>query len=292
MRKWTEEREHYSKLQSEMENLTSEMIKKEKEMLKWRGERDSLVRELEVQLGNLINNNKQKDEEIKQLKASAKEYPVEPETVLDSSEVSTENGTKTSRFPKPELEIQFTPLQPNKLSVKEASGNLISVKIPRPNNRKRKSFAMEENDDDCENKKYTVVSNNIHSASPSIINIAEKGVKGTAGSLEKKPSVSSLKSHKKDGTLQKIGDLLQNSPTLLQNKAKRFMETLSAPKNLEIESSYDNSRPKRTRRKLYKQEISSPMYFPSQPIMELTEKESDHLIMKRRLRTRTTKMTR
>lgn len=292
MRKWTEEREHYSKLQSEMENLTSEMIKKEREMLKWREERDSLVRELEVQLGNLINNNKQKDEEIKQLKASAKEYPVEPETVLDSSEVSTENGTKTSRFPKPELEIQFTPLQPNKLSVKEASGNLISVKIPRPNNRKRKSFAMEENDDDCENKKYTVVSKNIHSASPSIINIAEKGVKGTAGSLEKKPSVSSLKSHKKDGTLQKIGDLLQNSPTLLQNKAKRFMETLSAPKNLEIESSYDNSRPKRTRRKLYKQEISSPMYFPSQPIMELTEKESDHLIMKRRLRTRPMKMTR
>ncbi|XP_032889453.1 kinesin-like protein KIF20B isoform X4 [Amblyraja radiata] len=291
MRKWTEEREHYSKLQSEMENLTSEMIKKEKEMLKWREERDSLVRELEVQLSNLINNNKQKDEEIKQLKASAKEYPVEPETVLDSSEVSTENGTKTSRFPKPELEIQFTPLQPNKLSVKEASGNLISVKIPRPNNRKRKSFVMEENDD-CENKKYTVVSKNIHNASPSIINIAEKGVKGTAGSLEKNPSVSSLKSHKKDGTLQKIGDLLQNSPTLLQNKAKRFMETLSAPKNLEIESSYDNSRPKRTRRKLYKQEISSPMYFPSQPIMELTEKESDHLIMKRRLRTRTTKMTR
>ncbi|XP_032889451.1 kinesin-like protein KIF20B isoform X2 [Amblyraja radiata] len=314
MRKWTEEREHYSKLQSEMENLTSEMIKKEKEMLKWREERDSLVRELEVQLSNLINNNKQKDEEIKQLKASAKEYPVEPETVLDSSEVSTENGTKTSRFPKPELEIQFTPLQPNKLSVKEASGNLISVKIPRPNNRKRKSFVMEESgmlstcwkkkspkkpsvagtykNDDCENKKYTVVSKNIHNASPSIINIAEKGVKGTAGSLEKNPSVSSLKSHKKDGTLQKIGDLLQNSPTLLQNKAKRFMETLSAPKNLEIESSYDNSRPKRTRRKLYKQEISSPMYFPSQPIMELTEKESDHLIMKRRLRTRTTKMTR
>ena len=39
------------------------------------------------------------------------------EIVLDSSEVSTESGN-TSRFPKPEMEIQFTPLEPDKMEVK------------------------------------------------------------------------------------------------------------------------------------------------------------------------------
>ncbi|XP_069756699.1 kinesin-like protein KIF20B isoform X2 [Narcine bancroftii] len=297
MRKWTEERERYSKLQSEMENLTSEMIQKEKEMQKWRIQRDVLVKELEVQLGNLVTSNKQKDEEIKKLKVSAKENLVESDTVLDSSEVLTENGAKTSRFPKPELEIHFTPLQPNKMSVKEPSGNLISVKPPRSNNRKRKSFAMEENADDWENKKNTFVSRMIRNAPPlastTIIDSASKeDVNVTAVGLVKNPSVSSLASHKKkDGTLQKIGDLLQNSPTVLQSKAKKLMESLSSPKNLEVEAC-NSSKAKRAKRKLYKQDISSPMNFPSQPIIELNEKESDHLIMKRRLRTRTAKITR
>ncbi|XP_072095401.1 kinesin-like protein KIF20B isoform X4 [Mobula birostris] len=296
MRKWTEEREHYSKLQSEMENLKSEIVKKENEMQKWREERDSLVKELEVQLRSLVTSNKQKDEEIKKLRASEKECSVESETVFDSSEISTENGERSRRFPKPEVEIHFAPLQPNKLSVKESSGNLINVKIPRTN-RKRKSFAMEENDDDCENRKNIIVSRMGHNASPLVStptnsSMAEKDAKGPTDRIEKNCPVSSLRSHKKkDGTLQKIGDLLQNSPTTLQSKAKKLMETLSSSKNLEVEATCNNSKPKRARRKLYKQDISSPMNFPSQPIIELNNKESDHLIMKRRLRTRSTKVT-
>ncbi|XP_067908676.1 kinesin-like protein KIF20B isoform X2 [Heterodontus francisci] len=320
MRKWTEEREHYSKLQLEMEKLASEVVEKDKNLQKWREERDNLVKELEVQLGNLIASNKQKDKEIEGLQTSAKGNPGESETVLDSSEVSTENGEKTSRFPKPQLEIQFTPLQPNKISVKEPSGNMITVKIPR-SNRKRKSSALEEsgmlsgcwksnstkkssaagickNIDHCENRKNTIVSRMVCNTpptipTPNITRVAEEDVKGTADRLRKQSSVSSLWScQKKDGTLQKIGGLLQSSPTILRSKTKMLMEAFSSPKHIELAApSNTEARPKRSRRKLYKQDISSPMNFPPQTIIELSEKESDHSIMKRRLRTRTAKMT-
>lgn len=62
--------------------------------------------------------------------------------VLDSCEVSTENN-QTTRFPKPELEIQFTPLQPNKMAVKHPGCTLpVTVKISKA--RKRKSNETEE----------------------------------------------------------------------------------------------------------------------------------------------------
>jgi len=56
--------------------------------------------------------------------------------VLDSSEVSTENG-KTSRFPKPEMEIQFTPLEPNKMEVKH-QGSALPVRVKMPKSRKKR----------------------------------------------------------------------------------------------------------------------------------------------------------
>lgn len=56
--------------------------------------------------------------------------------------MSTENN-QTTRFPKPELEIQFTPLQPNKMAVKHPGCTLpVTVKISKA--RKRKSNEMEE----------------------------------------------------------------------------------------------------------------------------------------------------
>ncbi|XP_060697884.1 kinesin-like protein KIF20B isoform X1 [Hemiscyllium ocellatum] len=293
MKKWAEEREHYSKLQLEMERLASEIIEKDQDLQKWRKERDSLVKELEVKLGDLITSSKEKDEEIERLKASLRQNLGELETVLDSSEVSTDSGDKTSRFPKPQLEIQFTPLQPNKISVKESSGNLITMKVPK-STRKRKSSALEEKID-CENLKNAIVSRRVCNTpltSLADTSMAEENVKSTAGRLRKQASISSFGSRqKKDGTLQKIGDLLQSSPTILQNKAKKLMETLNSPKHPEMETSCNNEvRPKRSRRKLYKQDISSPVNFPSQTIIEMSEKESDHSIMKRRLRTRTAKM--
>lgn len=62
--------------------------------------------------------------------------------VLDSCEVSTENELST-RFLKPELEIQFTPLQPKKMSVKHP-GCTTSVTVKISKAWKRKRSEMEE----------------------------------------------------------------------------------------------------------------------------------------------------
>ena len=65
------------------------------------------------------------------------------EIVLDSSEVSTESGN-TSRFPKPEMEIQFTPLEPDKMEVKHQGSTLpATVKVLKP----RKKRTSEERDE-------------------------------------------------------------------------------------------------------------------------------------------------
>ncbi|KAA8583473.1 hypothetical protein FQN60_014681, partial [Etheostoma spectabile] len=63
-------------------------------------------------------------------------------SVLESSEISTENG-RTSRFPRPELEISFSPLQPNRMALRrQGEENAVTVKITR-SARKRKSGEME-----------------------------------------------------------------------------------------------------------------------------------------------------
>lgn len=65
------------------------------------------------------------------------------ETDLDSSEASTENG-RSSRFPKPQVEIQLTPLQPDKMEIKQ-HGSMSPARVKMPETRKkRKSDDMDE----------------------------------------------------------------------------------------------------------------------------------------------------
>ncbi|EPY82017.1 M-phase phosphoprotein 1-like protein [Camelus ferus] len=170
-----------SKLQDELQEiLKAQLAEKDGNLQQWREERDQLVAALEIQLKALISSNTQKDAEIEQLRKVTPEasetgkqtmdfqprrvssvdpdrVETEPQStgfeisrdevedgsvVIDSCEVSTENN-QTSRFPKPELEIQFTPLQPNKMSVKHPGcTSPVMVKIPKA--RKRKSNEMEE----------------------------------------------------------------------------------------------------------------------------------------------------
>uniref|UniRef100_A0A8C9IQ94 Kinesin family member 20B n=1 Tax=Piliocolobus tephrosceles TaxID=591936 RepID=A0A8C9IQ94_9PRIM len=180
MKKYAEDRERFLKQQNEVEILTAQLTEKDSNLQKWREERDQLVAALEIQLKALISSNVQKDNEIEQLKriisetskietqimdikprrissADPDKLQTEPQStsseisrnkvedgsvVLDSCEVSTENDQST-RFPKPELEIQFTPLQPNKMAVKHPGCTTpVTVKIPKA--RKRKSNEMEE----------------------------------------------------------------------------------------------------------------------------------------------------
>uniref|UniRef100_A0A665VNR2 Kinesin family member 20Ba n=1 Tax=Echeneis naucrates TaxID=173247 RepID=A0A665VNR2_ECHNA len=195
-------------------------------------------------------------------------------SVLDSSEISTENG-RTSRFPRPELEISFSPLQPNRMALRrQGEESAVTVKITRPA-RKRKSSEME-----------TVRTNQIKGAYPHLQILKQTLI--TIADI----SVSSIRS-RKEGTLQKIGDFLQSSPTLLGTKAKKMMSLVSGRGDVDsaASSSSLSLRAKKNKRKLYRPEISSPMDMPSHPIIsrEPEDKDSDHQIIKRRLRSRVAK---
>ncbi|XP_075468957.1 kinesin-like protein KIF20B isoform X2 [Ascaphus truei] len=216
------------------------------------------------------------------------------DTVLDSSEISTENG-KTSRFPKPELEIHFSPATPNKMAVKRhGDASPRTVKISRTT-RKRKSHDMEGDIVKSENKKNVItkafVKTPSSQSSPASSNSGAK--KSRTLTLQKQTStLRTMSTQKKDGTLQKLGDFIQSSPSLLQTKAKKLLETISASKTTDVGAfgKENDSKPKRSRRKLYTTDISAPLDIPAHPIiMDRKEKESDHLIMKRRLRPKTAK---
>ncbi|XP_027954797.1 kinesin-like protein KIF20B isoform X3 [Eumetopias jubatus] len=360
MKKYAEDRERCLKQQNEVEILTAQLAEKDENLQKWREERDQLVAALEIKLKELISSNTQKDNEIEQLKKITLEPPeteeqnvdikpthmssmdpgrveMEPQStsfetsrnevedgsvVLDSCEVSTENN-QTTRFPKPELEIQFTPLRPNKMAVKHPGCTLpVTVKISKA--RKRKSNEMEESSIfsswwksrnsinhtpealcqdlvKCENKKNATPRPNLKSPVSEHRNSSVKKEQkvSTRPSSKKTYSLRSqastvstnLATKKKEGTLQKFGDFLQHSPTILQSKAKKIIETMSSSKLSNVEVSKGNmSRPKRAKRKLYTNEISSPIDISGQVIlMDHKVKESDHQILKRRLRTKTAK---
>ncbi|XP_071895687.1 kinesin-like protein KIF20B [Anas platyrhynchos] len=227
--------------------------------------------------------------------SSLSETEEHSETVLDSSEVSTENG-RTSRFPKPEMEIQFTPLQPNKMEVKHQGSALpVTVKMLKTRS-KRKSDKMDEDFVKSENKKNE---KSMAFSSPSTSNKKTVSTTQTSRkeySLRKQESTSNKRSaRKKDGTLQRLGGFSQSSPTIIHSKAKKQMATISSPKSSpkssEPESLKGNEiKPKRAKRKLYSTDISSPLDISASSIfIEQNEKESDHLIIKRRLRSKPAK---
>ncbi|NXW92385.1 KI20B protein, partial [Alopecoenas beccarii] len=340
MRKFAEDRERHAEQQAEIERLAAQLLEKDSNLQKWREERDKLVEALEVQLRTLASNTREKDKEIAELKQAAlklseKDVVIKElkqrikheslqslakvplpekgqdkidqsvnkedhsEIVLDSLEVSTENG-KTSRFPKPEMEIQFTPLQPNKMEVKHEGSTLpVTVKMLKPR-KKRKSEEMDEDFVKNENKKNAkpAMTNSPSTSNKKMVWVCSIFEVSTTQSLRKErplrkqESSSSKKSaKKKDGTLQKIGDFFQSSPTIIHSKAKKLIVTISSPKSAEPEGIKENElKPKRAKRKLYSNDISCPLDIPASSILiEQKEKESDHLIIKRRLRSKPAK---
>ncbi|TKS86088.1 Kinesin-like protein KIF20B [Collichthys lucidus] len=129
-------------------------------------------------------------------------------SVLDSSEISTENG-RASRFPRPELEISFSPLQPNRMALRrQGEENSVTVKITR-SARKRKSGEMEKEEVEAENRRNTRTK-----LTPKLTPHREE-TSSPAGSHGSQSSIRS----RKEAALQKIGDFLQSSPTLLGTKA-------------------------------------------------------------------------
>ncbi|XP_017339813.1 kinesin-like protein KIF20B isoform X2 [Ictalurus punctatus] len=209
------------------------------------------------------------------------------QTSVHEASVLSTKSEREKRFPKPELEISFTPLKPDRLNIRRPGDDeSVTVKIKRTA-RKRKSAEME-NSVESENRKNMRLRGNSraniqHVESPTVL--AKK-----ANQLKQKDSPVSLKG-KKDGTLQKIGDFIQSSPTLLGSKAKKIMAKVALKSPAPENNTETSNKPKRSKRKLFKTQISSPLDIPSHPIigMDQDDKESDHLIIKRKLRTRTVK---
>ncbi|XP_042674609.1 kinesin-like protein KIF20B [Centrocercus urophasianus] len=85
-----------------------------------------------------------------------------------------------------------------------------------------------------------------------------------------------------DGTLQKVGDFLQSTPSIIHSKAKKLMAAVSSPKSPEPESlGKEELKPKRSKRKLYSTDISCPLDISvSWVSVEQNKKESDHVIIK------------
>ncbi|KAF1504076.1 Kinesin-like protein KIF20B, partial [Megadyptes antipodes antipodes] len=315
LQKWREERDKLVEaLEVQLKTLASNTAQKDKEIaelkqaalkdsgkeLKQRINHESLQSLAEVPLPeegqDIVDQSVNKESKTCFLKISIC-LQDHSEIVLDSSEVSTENG-KTSRFPKPEMEIQFTPLQPNKMEVKHQGSTLpVTVKMVKPR-KKRKSEEMDEDFVKSENKKNATpaMTNSPSTSNKKMVWFCSIFEMSTTHSfrkeypLRKQESTSSKKSaKKKDGTLQKIGDFFQSSPTIIHSKAKKLIATISSPKSAEPESVKENElKPKRAKRKLYSTDISCPLDIPASSVKQ-KEKESDHLIIKRRLRSKTAK---
>ncbi|XP_076025537.1 uncharacterized protein LOC143015440 isoform X2 [Genypterus blacodes] len=252
MRKFAEDRERRAQQHNQLESLSSQLAEKEQTMETWRRERDTLVSALEVQLKKLLSSNAEKDQRLLQLQQS---------------------GTQP---PPPESGVTVANLQ---AALSERDGQIRGLKeeLKASADRCRETGAQDEVE--AENKRNTKT---------------RLGAKLTphqeeSSSLARRyESQSSIRS-KKEATLQRIGDFLQSSPTLLGSKAKKMMSLVSGRSESDsVSSSSLNMREKKSKRKLYRPEISSPMEMPSHPIinMEAEEKESDHLIIKRRLRSR------
>ncbi|XP_029141272.1 kinesin-like protein KIF20B [Protobothrops mucrosquamatus] len=264
------------------ENVVSAVLTISNGAEKTQVEESSNSKQLKEKQANLSNCNTIGNGSL--LQQSSKD---QPDAVLDSYEVSSESE-QISRFPKPEMEIQFSPLQPNKMEVKhQGSPSTVTLKVPRT--RKRKSCTMDEDSLENENEKNVKLPANMNVWSDSL---RRQGKKTAAPNPSVRKNYSLRNKHASNikstaspgGTLQKFGNLLQNSPTIIQTKAKKLMATMKSPKSTDEETVTKNDdKTKKAKRKLHSVNISNPVEFSGHVIVE-DQKESHHEIIKRRLR--------
>ncbi|XP_072228973.1 uncharacterized protein [Leuresthes tenuis] len=98
----------------------------------------------------------------------------------------------------------------------------------------------------------------------------------------------SKKQERRDGALEKIGELIHSSPSILHAKAKTIIGLVSGQPEQE-ETVATATKPRRGRKKLLKTQGSSPLLESPHTMFggAEEEKESDHMIIKRQLRSKT-----
>ncbi|NXN47112.1 KI20B protein, partial [Rhinoptilus africanus] len=293
------------------ERLTAQLVEKDGTLQKWREERDTLVEALEVQLKTLASNNTQKDKEIAELKQAAlKDSEKDKET--DIEELRKQLAEKDDFIKELKQLLNSESLQ-SSTEVPDGQDKIdqsVNKEVSHMGVHKNKTVSCNPFRTKAEYMKLTqlcvfpeqklkgdfVKSENKKNAKPAMTNSPSTSNKKMLFrkeySLRKQESTSNkMSAKKKDGTLQKIGDFLQSSPTIIQSKAKKLIATISSPKPAEPEGVKENDlKPKRAKRKLYSTDISCPLEIPTSSVfIEQKEKESDHLIIKRRLRSKPAK---
>ncbi|XP_035987310.1 kinesin-like protein KIF20B [Fundulus heteroclitus] len=236
MRKFAEDRERYCRQQSLLE---SKLLEKEAAMESWRKERDALVAALEVQLQKLLSSQAEKDKVIKELSEQSSKQPAEFQLLLQSG------GN-----PEP-LAVDRT-CESTQCSCCEHL-DLVSAE-PGASEAALQGKRCVQEEVGTENRRNTRTK-----LTPKKAESSSSGCRFDS------------QSSRKDGTLQKIGDFLQSSPTLLGSKAKKMMSLVSG--RLDPDSAAASSslslRAKRGRKKLYRPEISCPMDMPPHPVRAL-----------------------
>ncbi|XP_070608446.1 kinesin-like protein KIF20B isoform X2 [Erythrolamprus reginae] len=179
---------------------------------------------------------------------------------------------------------------PNKIEIKH-QGNPSTVTLKMPKTRKRKSCTLDEDSLKNENEKNVKLPANMNAWSDSLrrqgkMTATPKATLRKNYSLRNKHELNTQSTSSPGGTLYKFSNLLQNSPTIIQNKAKKLMATMKSPKSTDEEIVKKNDdKPKKAKRKLYSTNISTPIVFSGPVILE-DQMETDHEILKRRLRMR------
>ncbi|XP_026078578.1 kinesin-like protein KIF20B isoform X1 [Carassius auratus] len=202
--------------------------------------------------------------------------------LLDNSILSTKSLREES-FTKTGLKFTITPLKPDQMKVRKPGEEKPVRKRLRSTARKRKSPELESSVE-SENRKTRRLKVNNRENIQFIETPVGQGEKVTR--LKQKDSVS-MKG-KKDRALKKIGDFIQNSPTIFGSKAKKIMSMVNV-RSPELLNPSENNQPKISKRKLFK--FSSPLDIPSHSIIGSSDDDQDssHFIIKRKLRTRTAK---
>uniref|UniRef100_A0A8C9FRW8 Kinesin family member 20B n=1 Tax=Pavo cristatus TaxID=9049 RepID=A0A8C9FRW8_PAVCR len=279
MKKFAEDRQRHGKQQAEIERLVAQLEEKDRNLQKWREERDQLVEALEVQLKTLASNAIQKEKEIAELKQSA---------LRDSSKVSS-LFFLSDLLPLNSAKRYTCSLYFGCISVPKHCGIDIMCSYPKKRQilflvfRNRISLRKElaEKDDFIKELKQCLNHDSPQSL-PEVPLLESRQDRMDRSVNEKKSreeyflrkqvrTSSKRLTRKKDAPLQKIGDFLQSSPSILHSKAKKLMAAVSSLKSPEPESlGEEEIKPKRSKRKLYSTDISGPLDIPASSVSDYT----------------------
>ncbi|XP_016139593.1 kinesin-like protein KIF20B [Sinocyclocheilus grahami] len=230
---------------------------------------------------------------LKQQRAEKQDTIVKLQREKDDLSVSCKAVTQKVDHPKQTSKVKtenegnyFTPLKPERMNVRKPGEEESVTKKLRSTARKRKSPELESSVESENRKNRRLKVNN----RKNMQSIETPTVQGKKVSQLKQKGSASLKG-KKDGALKKIGDFIQSSPTLFGSKAKKIISMVNV-KSPEPLNPSENNKPKRSKRKLFKTHVSSPLDITYHHIIGSSDdnQESDHLIIKRKLRTRTAKI--